>query len=240
MSVPSYPYPFPLHGGLAPVSTAMIVIDMQADFCAPGGYMDCLGFDLDVLRAPIGPIRRVLAAARAGGFPVVHTRETFAPDLSNVQPHRLWRGSGLMTVGDRGPLGRCLIEGEACWEIIPELAPAPGELVVDKAAYGAFCGTDLDSTLRRRGIRNLVLMGLTTDCCIHTTLREALDRGFDCLTLTDCCGAATREINAAALGLLRKKAGIFGATATSNELLGALAGLAAAPVSARAAPAMAR
>ena len=240
MLVPSYPYSFPLHGGLAPRSTAIIVIDMQADFCAPGGYMDCLGFDLDVLRAPIEPIRRVLAAARPLGFTVVHTRETFAADLSNVQPHRLWRGAGLMTVGDRGPLGRCLIEGEPCWEIIPELAPAPGEPVVDKAAYGAFCGTDLDGMLKERGILNLILMGLTTDCCIHTTLREALDRGFDCLTLEDCCGAATRETNAAALALLKKKAGIFGATATSDQLLEALAGREAAQLPASILPAMAR
>lgn len=236
--VPSYPYPFPLNGELVPATTAVVVIDMQADFCAAGGYMDRLGFDLEVLRAPIEPIRRVLAATRALGFPIVHTRETFKADLSNVQPHRLWRSPGGMTVGDRGPLGRCLIEGEPCWEIIPELAPEPGELVIDKAAYGAFCNTDLESGLRERGIGNLVLMGLTTDCCIHTTLREALDRGFDCLTLEDGCGAATREVHTAALALLRKKAGIFGATGTTAMLLEAL-GAAAEPRPSLAAAAMA-
>ena len=217
--VDSEPYRFPLSGVLTPDTTALLIIDMQVDFCGAGGYMDRMGFDLAFLRQPIAPIQRVLHAFRRHGFRVVHTRETFAPDLSNVQPHRLWRPPGGIVVGDPGPLGRCLIAGEPCWELIPELRPAPGEAVVDKSGYGAFTGTGLDEHLRRASLRNLVIVGLTTDCCVSTSLREALDRGFDCLTLSDCCAASSPATHLAALSVLRKASGIFGAMAQSNALL---------------------
>ena len=217
--VRSSPYAFPLVGELSAVSTALLVIDMQVDFCGAGGYMDTMGFDLGFLRAPIAPILRVMDAFRRQGFPVVHTRETFAADLSDVQPHRLWRPPGGIAVGDPGPLGRCLIAGEPCSALIPELKPLPEEPVFDKAGYGAFARTGLERHLRGAGIGKLVIVGLTTDCCVSTTLREALDRGFDCLTLTDCCAASTRATYEAALTVLRKASGIFGAMAHSSAVL---------------------
>ena len=219
VQVRSDPYAFPLVGELSAVSTALLVIDMQVDFCGAGGYMDIMGFDLGFLRAPIAPILRLMDAFRRQGFPVVHTRETFAADLSDVQPHRLWRPPGGIAVGDPGPLGRCLIAGEPCSALIPELKPLPEEPVFDKAGYGAFARTGLERHLRGAGIGNLVIVGLTTDCCVSTTLREALDRGFDCLTLTDCCAASTRATHEAALTVLRKASGIFGAMAHSSAVL---------------------
>jgi nicotinamidase-related amidase len=221
--VPAEPYAFPLAGELSPASTALLVIDMQVDFCGSGGYMDRMGFDLDFLRGPVALIRKVMEAFRRHGFPIVHTRETFAADLSDVQPHRLWRPPGGIAVGDPGPLGRCLIAGEPCWELIPELSPLAGEPVFDKAGYGAFARTGLERHLRAAGIGNLVIVGLTTDCCVSTSLREALDRGFDCLTLADCCAASTRATHEAALTVLRKASGIFGAMANSTAVLDCLA-----------------
>ena len=220
------PYPFPLNGGFEPGNTALLVIDMQVDFCAPGGYMERSGVDLGPLRAPVEPIARVLAAMRRVGFTVVHTRETFRPDLSDVQPHRLFRGAdgAAIVPGDAGPLGRCLIAGEPCWDIIAELAPVAGEAVFDKNGYGAFGTTAIDAHLRQRGIANLVLTGVTTNCCIHSNLREALDRGYDCVTLDDCCGAPTRESHERSMAIIRSPAGVFGAVSTSDALLDALDG----------------
>jgi nicotinamidase-related amidase len=223
--VQANPYAFPLNGALTPQSTALLVIDMQGDFCAEGGYMHQFGFDLGALRRPIPVIARVMAACRAVGLPVIHTRETFSPDLSDVQPHRLWRGidGKGVAVGDEGPKGRYLIEGAECWQIIPELAPLPGEAVFDKPSYGAFGFTGIEAHLRERGIHNLILTGLTTDCCIHTNVREALDRGFDCLTLSDGTGACFQAVHEAAIQLLIKKSGVFGAVAESGAVLAALA-----------------
>ena len=223
-NVHAQPYAFPLSGVLAPANTALLVIDMQGDFCAPGGYMDRFGFDLTALRRPIPFAAALLAAFRRQGFPVIHTRETFAADLSDVQPHRLWRGQDGkgVAVGDEGPLGRHLIRGAACWEIIPELAPQAGERVLDKPAYGAFSCTDLDSHLRSHGITNLVMAGLTSDCCIHTNVREALDRGYDCLTVADATGACFPEVHEAAIRLLVKKSGVFGAVCDTAAVLAAL------------------
>ncbi len=220
----STPYPFPLHGPLTTHNTALLVIDVQGDFCAEGGYMHQFGFDLSALQRPIPVIARVLAACRAVGMPVIHTRETFKPDLSDVQPHRLWRGidGKGVAVGDEGPKGRYLIEGAECWQIIPELAPQDGESVFDKPSYGAFGFTGIEKYLRERGITNLILTGLTTDCCIHTNVREALDRGFDCLTLADGTGACFEAVHEAAIQLLIKKSGVFGAVAESPALLEAL------------------
>lgn len=224
MHIQAQPYPFPLQGEFSPETTALMVIDMQGDFCAENGYMHRYGFDLTALRRPIPVIASLLTAFRANGFHVIHTRETFSADLSDVQPHRLWRGiNGRgIAVGDTGPTGRHLIKDEPCWQIIPELAPLDHEVVFDKSAYGAFGCTSIDAYLRECGIRALVMTGLTSDCCIHTNVREALDRGYDCLTVADATGACLENVHAAAIKLLIKKSGVFGSVCNSSEILIAL------------------
>jgi nicotinamidase-related amidase len=185
--------------------------------------MHRLGASLNGLRAPIRAIRRVLAAAREAGFRVVHTREGYGPDLADLQPWK--RGGGPhdpVAIGDAGPMGRALIRGEPCWDIIPELAPQSGECVLDKPSYGPFATTDIDALLRGWGIQNLVLTGVTTDCCITSCLREALDRGYDCLVLSDCVGSSDIIYHEAALTLMRKASGVFGTTATAEAFIGAV------------------
>jgi len=217
------PHHFPLRGALRPDTTALVVIDMQHDFLSEGGYMHRLGADLSGLRKAIEPIRAVLTRARAWGCRIVHTREGYAADLSDLQPRKQGGSPGdAIAIGDKGPRGRALIRGEPGFDIIPELAPAPGEPVFDKPSYGAFATTNLENHLSANGVTHLVLTGVTTDCCVTSTLREALDRGFECLVLTDCVGCATRSHHEAALALMRKPSGVFGTTANSQAFLEAL------------------
>jgi nicotinamidase-related amidase len=219
------PYPWPFDGDLRRQNTALVVIDMQTDFCGKGGYIDLLGYDISLTRACIEPIGRVLSTFRSRGMAVFHTREGHRPDLADLPENKRWRSrrapSGV-GIGDRGPCGRVLVRGEPGWEIIPELAPRSGEAIVDKPGKGSFCATDFELLLRLRGIRNLVLVGITTDVCVHTTMREANDRGFECIVLRDCCAATDPRNHDAALVMVTMQEGVFGAVSDSRALLEAL------------------
>lgn len=209
------PFPFTFD----PATTALIVIDMQRDFIEPGGFGAALGNDVTLLQAIVPITAKLIAGARAAGIPVIHTRECHAPDLSDCPPAKRLRGKPSLRIGDPGPMGRILIAGEPGAGIVPELAPIDGEVVIDKPGKGAFYATPLGEELARRGSRSLVFAGVTTEVCVQTTMREANDRGFDCLLIEDATESYFPAFKAAALEMIRAQGAIVGWTATTDEFL---------------------
>jgi nicotinamidase-related amidase len=205
-----------------PAHTALLIIDMQRDFVEPGGFGASLGNDVSLLQAIIPTVQRVLQAWRAIGGLVVHTREAHLPDLSDCPPAKRDRGNPSLRIGDVGPMGRVLIRGEAGHAIVPELAPVDGEIVIDKPGKGAFYATGLHETLQARGITHLIVMGVTTEVCVQTSMREANDRGYECLLLEDGTDSYFPEFKAATLAMIRAQGAIVGWTAPSALLLQAL------------------
>jgi nicotinamidase-related amidase len=216
--VEAEPYPFEFETP----SAALVIIDMQRDFVEPGGFGEALGNDVSLLRKAIGPIKRTLEAARRAGMLVIHTREGHRPDLGDLPPAKKARGKLKAGIGDPGPMGRILIWGEVGHDIVPALYPQAGEPVVDKPGKGAFYATDLHGILRNRDIETLIVCGVTTEVCVHTTVREANDRGYRCIVPGDCCGSYFPEFHAIGLRMIAAQGGIFGWVTDSTRVLTAL------------------
>jgi nicotinamidase-related amidase len=225
IAIPAEPSPFPLVDG----RTALVVIDMQRDFLLPGGFGETLGNDVSQLQKVIPPLVDLLAAARAAGLMVIHTREGHLPDLSDCPPAKLSRGAPSKRIGDPGAFGRILVRGEYGHDIVDELAPVPGEVVLDKPGKGAFYATDLQEILNGAGITQLLVTGVTTEVCVHTTTREANDRGYECLVVSDCVGSYFPEFQRVGLEMVKAQGGIFGWVTDSSAVIEALAALAPAP-----------
>jgi len=206
-----------------PKTTALLIIDMQCDFVEPGGFGEALGNDVSILRKTIAPIKKVLEACRKRGMMIVHTREGHRADLTDCPPSKLERGRPKRKIGDDGAMGRLLVRGEKGHDIIAELYPKPGEIVIDKPGKGAFYATDFEAILRNRGIKSLIVCGVTTEVCVNTTVREANDRGFNCVVLDDCVGSYFPEFQKAALAMIKAQGGIFGWVSDSKKALKALA-----------------
>jgi len=218
LSVEAEPYEFTFE----PSRTALLVIDMQRDFVERGGFGEMLGNDVTPLRLAVQPTRKVLEAFRRAGLTVIHTREGHRPDLADCPPSKRARGRLTVGIGDPGPMGRILVRGEYGHDIIDELKPLRDEAVIDKPGKGAFYATDLEAVLRYQRIRSLVVTGVTTEVCVHTTVREANDRGYECLVLEDCVASYFPEFQAAAIKMIKAQGGIFGWVSTSERLLKAL------------------
>lgn len=216
--IEAQPYPF----AFDPARCALVIIDMQRDFLEPGGFGAMLGNDVAQLRRAIAPNRRLLSAWRAAGLPVIHTREGHRPDLADLPPAKKARGGGAVKIGDAGPMGRILVRGEPGHDIIPELYPAAGEPVVDKPGKGAFFATDLHAILQNRAIAQLVVTGVTTEVCVNTTVREANDRGYDCLVVADCCASYFPEFHEVGLKMIQAQGGIFGWVANVDAVIAVL------------------
>jgi biuret amidohydrolase len=216
--VEAEPYPFELTLAQA----GLVIIDMQRDFLEPGGFGAVLGNDVSLLRQTIEPTQRLLNAARGAGLTVIHTREGHRPDLADLPSAKKARGRLKNGIGDAGPMGRILVRGEPGHDIIPELYPVPGEPVVDKPGKGAFHATDLDAMLKNRGITQLIVCGVTTEVCVNTTVREANDRGYECVVIEDCVGSYFPEFQEMGLRMIKAQGGIFGWVASSEALIAAL------------------
>ncbi len=220
ISIPAEPYDFTFD----PAATALLIIDMQRDFVDSGGFGELLGNNVAPLREVIAPIGRVLAAWRARGLLAIHTREGHRPDMIDCPPNKLWRSQRIGAgIGDPGPMGRILVRGEWGHDIVDELAPAPGEPVIDKPGKGSFYATDLSGILAHRGIRSLIVAGVTTEVCVHTTVRDANDRGYECLLLEDCTGATNYGNYQGAINMIKMQGGVFGTVSRSEALIAALA-----------------
>src|ERR1700728_661914 len=219
LAIEAEPYPFEFD----PKHTALLIIDMQRHLLEPGGFGEMLGNDVSQLRRTIDPNQRLLAAWRGAGLMVMHTREGHRPDLADLPPAKKIRGRSATCIGDAGPMGRILVRGEAGHDIIAELYPASGEPVIDKPGKGAFFATDLHAILQNRGIQQLIVTGVTTEVCVNTTVREANDRGYDCLVLEDCVGSYLPDMHEAGLKMIKEQGGIFGWVSKSDAVIEALA-----------------
>jgi len=216
--VDAEPEPLPINA----TRTAVVMIDMQRDFLEPGGFGETLGNDVSLLNAAVGPCRALLAAARKKGMLIIHTREGHRPDLSDAPRAKVERGAPSMRIGAPGPMGRILIRGEPGHDIIEQLYPQKGEPIIDKPGKGAFYATDLHLILQNRGIESLIVCGVTTEVCVHTTVREANDRGYRCLVPGDCCASYFPEFHEVGLRMIKAQGGIFGWVTSSQKLVSAL------------------